>query len=292
MLLTVILGKVLEMKTKPLLVLSLAASMLMMPLASYAESTWDMWNMTTDCVSGSTACSTTNATSGNTLQFAGETTMSATAWSTAPDATAGADFAAATLKNYGVNYGFGVTIANDGQHSMDNKYGTDLIALSFDQAVALTSVKLGWVSNDSDISVLRYTGSTTNSTLSDAISGKSIAQLIGSGWDLVGNYANVGYNGTANIINQTDANITNGTAAISSWWLISAYNSLYGVSDGSHGGTTYASLGSYDYVKLISVAGNIASPPPPGQTPEPAGIALVGLGLLGVMFSRRQRRPS
>jgi hypothetical protein len=154
------------------------------------------------------------------------------------------------------------------EHAMDNNGRYDSIMFSFASAVQLKSITLGWVSTDSDISVLAYTGASAPS-----FSNLSYSQLTANGWTVVGNYANVGQ-GTAKSIN------VNGVSA--SYWLIGAYNSVFGLATGID---TYKN----DYMKIAAL-GATTPPPPPSQVPEPHTALLVGIGMLGLLRLRASRR--
>lgn len=214
-------------------------------------------------------------------------TMTATAWS---NIQSGGQFAAAKLARYTWTtpapdvYDYGVVNTNntDGdasspEHSMDNNGFTDLILLNFSEAVALTSVGIGWYSNDADISVLRYTGSGDPGVGSQTVGGLTTV----GGWELIGHYANL----QSDVVAPTrTADIT--SAASSSWWIVSAYNLSYGAGTGSHGGSTSGLDTTNDYVKLLQVAGNVTSR---SETPEPGSVALLGAGLLGLVALRRRQ---
>jgi hypothetical protein len=164
--------------------------------------------------------------------------------------------ATSTISNYG-DY-------NDGsspEHSTDNNQRYDSVLFSFSSAIDLNSVSIGWYSNDSDISVLRYDGDDPSSTSS--IAGKTYAQLLTSGWNLV----------SQNAASTATNKMLDGTTA-SSYWLIGAANPLLGTSMDSN----------KDYVKLLALSGDKYSPPPPPPrgAPEPGTLLLMGAGLLGL----------
>lgn len=254
--------KTIRMPGRAGLAASLCAAMLATP-AAFAASTWNL----------SSGCSENTANAGN---YGNSYTCSAGAGSPAATATAwsltgsGSAFATANLAQY-LGTGFGVRSQLEGltvtspNHAMDNSGTVDLMALSFTSGVILNQVTIGWLSGDSDISLLRYTGTTA-----PVMGGKTIATLLSSGWELVGNYANLAVN-TPKSVNPLEKS--------SSWWLVSAYNAGYG---GTATDTTA------DYVKVLSVAGNVATTVTPNAVPEPGSLALVGVALAAVTVGRRR----
>lgn len=238
--------------------------------AAFADSTWTF--NTSNCTQGSTnANNYGNSYSCN--SSAGSVAL--TAWATSG---AGSTFADANLALY--DGGFGVRNRTEkltvGQpnHSLDNSGQTDLIALNFGSAKAdLSSLSIGWSYNDTDISLLYYTGSGTPD-FGAQMQGLTITQLLTKGWSLVKNYS-LSSGGTT--VNASDYS--------SSWWLVSAYNSNYL-------GNTLDTKG--DYVKLLSVAAALTSPPPPGnKIPEPGSLALIGLAFFAAVgVSRRHSKKS
>jgi hypothetical protein len=154
------------------------------------------------------------------------------------------------------------------QHAMDNVSSTDLISIKFSSAlVALTAVTTTYVSGDSDMSLLAYTG--TNGQYS--LVGKTTANLITDGWKLVATING----GTAGA---TYAGLNAG-GITSSWWIISAYNSGYG-------GTGAGVDAGDDYMKLLSVAGDIKTTT--SKVPEPGSLMLMGAAFCAAVGARRR----
>ncbi|WP_296661561.1 exosortase-dependent surface protein XDP1 [Thiobacillus sp. 0-1251] len=156
------------------------------------------------------------------------------------------------------------------EHAIDNNGRTDSILFSFTDKVNLTSFSAGWVSTDSDFSVLAYTGAGNPATLA----GQSYTDLLSNGWSLIGNILAGSSTGAHDFTNST----------YSSYWLIGALNTMVG------GDSTKA---GNDYFKLISLAGCTCDNAPPGTpgcstggggggVPEPGTLLLMGAGLLGL----------
>ena len=217
-------------------------------------------------------------TFGNTWSTCSGTIVTGSAWSSTG---AGTTLQTAGIRKY--SGGFGVSNQIEGfnvgadEHTMDSGTpGIDLIALDFGTSkVALTAANVGYIGSgkDSDISVLAWTGANAPSSLSLALAGKGYVSaanggLTGGGWTVVGNYANLALN-TAKTINA--GNIS------SSWWLISAYNSTWGTGTGLDSAN--------DYIKILSIAGNVTQ-----NLPEPSSLALAGVAVAGLLALRRKAK--
>jgi len=172
-------------------------------------------------------------------------------------------------------------------HSIDS-FGNDfdMVLLSFVQAVDLSRFDIGWATerktahssnkkNRADISVVAYTGSGGFSfTSHDTWSG--IADS--SSWTTVGRYGDVKEWGYQSV----DSDVK------SKYWLIGAYNPLF---DKAKDTTSRASSGWRDGFKLASVQGtSYRAKAPVTSVPEPSSVAILALGLVGLMVSQRRKQ--
>jgi len=166
------------------------------------------------------------------------------------------------------------------EHAIDNNGRTDSILFSFTDKVNLTSFSAGWVSTDSDFTVLAYTGAGNPASLAN----QTYAGLLSNGWSLIGNFLAGSSTGAHDFSNNT----------YSSYWLIGALNTMVG------GDSTKA---GNDYFKLISLAGCTCDNAPPGTpgcstggggggVPEPGTLLLMGAGLLGLTRFKVRRTMS
>ncbi|MFO1341253.1 MAG: exosortase-dependent surface protein XDP1 [Burkholderiaceae bacterium] len=243
-------------------------------------------------------CGSVNAIATKVTGWSADTTVTP---NTNGTPNAGASFVQQWVQNYGSGSGLGVkTTSGTGSiettspnHAIDNQDQLEGVLLYFGQAVTLKQLAIGWASTDSDLSLFAYTGSATTSA-STAMSGTKVGGStgtsgIGSSWSLISNYADADNpNGSAT---DTAFNVNAGGTS-SSWWFISAYNSKFGgaCKDAGTGATSTACTSSpNDYFKLLSVAGTFGGGSSQNQTPEPASIALVSMGLIGALGMRRRR---
>ncbi len=157
-------------------------------------------------------------------------------------------------------------------HAIDNGgadgyYDSVLFDFGSD-SIALNKIKLGWDFNDSDITVLAYTGSGTPS-----LGGEKYSDLTSNGWQHVGDYNDLGTSSGKTI---------NAGGTTSSYWLIGAFNPMISSKNWSN---------SNDYFKIYKLSGETTSSGGggggSGSVPEPSSLLLLGFAL--PLLRRRTR---
>ena len=193
-------------------------------------------------------------------------------------------------------YGGGVGVTSQGetlsvpQHAMDNNGNSEFMLFTFGAPVSVGAVEIGYISTDSDFTVLAYTGCSgcTPNPIGDSYGG-IVGNAAGTGWTLVGHYANTSVSPVTRAVNAYSAGLPTAASLSSSYWLIGAYNNSFGatVSD-SNSDTSHLRTGN-DYIKLLAVYGDTKPNTPPTSVPEPSSLLLIGIALLAMTELRRRR---
>lgn len=190
-------------------------------------------------------------------------------------------------------YGGGLGIVNkdengsDNQHAFDNQGSFltnngqnqnssstpdyDMALISFDTSVELTAIDFGW-RDDGDFTLLAYTGNGTFNN-SDLNGSTWAAQQNSGDWLTVGHY-----NGGEYANNSYYA--VNSGATSSKYWLLGAYNSVFGAS--SQAGVDAQN----DAFKVRKLKGNTSDSE---EVPAPASFALLLMGLGGIFLRRNKK---
>ncbi len=122
--------------------------------------------------------------------------VKATAWSSSTSTVT------STLQTAILNMYDGLAVNAQGEttqapeHATDNNSKLESILFSFDKAISLQSITMGW-HQDADFSLLRYTSSSTLTNFTNTASNQ-YSELIANGWELVGNYSYSATKGTSN----------------------------------------------------------------------------------------------
>jgi hypothetical protein len=163
-------------------------------------------------------------------------------------------------------------------HSIDsydaNAYGNDydMVLLEFDSAVSITGFSIGWALEDnsqpySDVSLVAYTGN--NFT---GLAGETWSSIVnGGGWTSEENFSNVP--------NYSTVNYQSAQPTYSQYWLLGAYNSVFG-NDG------WSTLN--DGFKLAGLSTKTKDQTPGNDVPEPGTLVMLMSGLLILAMRRKQ----
>lgn len=165
----------------------------------------------------------------------------------------------------GVGYGVrGVSgeSTSSPQHAMDNDGKFEWLMLSFDKAVRLDEITVGW-NYDADMTILASNAPSTDL----------------NGWNFIENvYYNGGQNTGSWWSSPEKKSLSLTSEICASYWLIGALNPKFGANDAN-----------LDYFKVYSVQACTDCGTPGTGVAEPGSLALAGLGLLGVIGLRRRR---
>ncbi len=157
--------------------------------------------------------------------------------------------------------------ARSPEHSFDNAGKSELLLVTFDQALSIDSLSFGWAQTDNDYKLYAFNEKTNSFASTGALTGKTLGAL-GAGWAQVGSAFEGTQSGNTGGTRDTDNSV------YSRYWLITP-----GGTDGVRN----------DYTKLSTIAATTAPPPVTG-VPEPESIALMGAALAGMVFMRRRRQ--
>lgn len=152
------------------------------------------------------------------------------------------------------------------QHALDNAGSYESLLFSFQSAVTLNSVSIGFPAAgstlDSDATVLVYTGA---GDPTPTLNIRTYSDLLTNGWQIAGNLFNL-TPGTPGALSST---------ATSKYWMVGAFMNV--------GGNTMISHDSL--IDTIKVNGLTVTPK---VIPEPSTVALFGIAALGLLVRRRK----
>lgn len=157
----------------------------------------------------------------------------------------------------------------DDDHTVDNALQRDMLLLTFEEAVRLTSLKIGWYKTDSDITIAAF---------------DSLPTLTGNTWSSIASAASY-VASYSNFVVGSFATI-NEAAYEAQYWLVGSYNKFL-----SNKGWT----SSNDYIKIAGLTTHVSdketsnadSGTPTTQANAPSTFAILGLAL-SVLWLRRR----
>lgn len=186
------------------------------------------------------------------------------------------------LYHWGSN-GIGIYEASSPEHGVDNDGADEFILFDFGEPVSLVCYTFGWPDLNGGYdydSTLAYWDGGASADPQDIL----IGDLDNNGWKLAGNYVNEAgpnefgdYERTSDdnhILLDSSVDTQAGEGMYSRYWIIGAQMSQF--ASGITGD------GAFDYFKLssVSVVKKPDTPPPPGgEVPSPAPLALMAAGL-------------
>ncbi len=156
---------------------------------------------------------------------------------------------------------------NNPQHSVDNVSDSDMLLLSFTEAVSLEELSWTWQTSN-DISVVGYTGGAGGPSLA----GNTWGQVLGQGWSGY-NHGDAALSGGWYQVLEPSASLT------SKYWLVGAYNANF--SSLTNIGNLYGGNDGFKFSDATTTTSN-----PVNEVPEPGSMALFALGILGLARMR------
>ena len=185
----------------------------------------------------------------------------------------GADIHRTAVGAFGSS-GLGVENANSPNHAADNGWPNfDMMLLTFDQAVSLDTASIGWHLNDSDLTILAYTGT---GSATDTFAGNKWDDALAQNWD-GGHFLDVA--------SQDNTAVANPKGLTSTSWLVGTQ--LWSLDNVDVLSKNPNRQFGTDYIKLAGISVTSAHSVPEIDASQ-SGIAL-GL-LLGLMACIRERR--
>lgn len=167
--------------------------------------------------------------------------------------------------SYYYSHYYGLQVNGNG-HGISNSGRYEAVLLDFGQAVSLDSIGIGYTYYDADASILAYTGSDYSS-----IVGNRWSALTSLGFEHA-----VDYNSFFNLSAYSTTNV--GSSLVSQYWLISAYNSVFG-------GTNDSRTDTFKLTGLTFSTIDVEI----SEVPVPAALGLFLSGLAGMGYMRRRK---